>query len=139
MYEVIKKVIESKKYELSDILRKIDTLWVQGDISDSQKEELVTLARNNADSSQSIKIIEMFDDLEERIRILEEKVLLSNTDTEKPSAPEPKAPEYKPNKKYKNGDKVSFEGKTYICIVPDKEKCVWSPADYPAYWELVTE
>ena len=130
MYEVIKKVIESKKYELSDILKKIDTLWLQGDISDSQKESLITLARTNADSSQSIKIIEMFDDLEERIRVLEEKVLLSDATTE-----ESNAPEYKPNKKYKNGDKVSFEGKTYVCIVPDGEKCVWGPADYPAYWE----
>ena len=133
MYEVIKKVIESKKYELSDILKKIDTLWLQGDISDSQKEQLVSMARNNADLSQSIKIIEMFDDLEERIRVLEEKVLLSNTTTE-----ESEVLKYKPNKKYKNGDKVSFEGKTYICIVPDEEKCVWSPKDYPDYWELVT-
>ncbi len=47
MYEIIKAVIESGRYELSDMLTKIDTLWIQDDIADDQKTELVALARQH--------------------------------------------------------------------------------------------
>ena len=33
MYEIVKNVINSKTYELTDILTKIGTLWVQGSLS----------------------------------------------------------------------------------------------------------
>ena len=50
-------------------------------------------------------------------------------------------PEYKQptgaHDAYYNGDKVTFEGKKYICIAPEDTACVWSPSDYPAYWKLV--
>lgn len=35
MYDVINNVIASKRYELKDILSKIDTLWVQSSITNS--------------------------------------------------------------------------------------------------------
>lgn len=133
MYGIAKKVIESKKYDLSDILKKIDTLWVRGSITDEQKEELVSMARSNAEVQNSLDVMAMLDDLEERVRILEAKINSDSTGSTESVA------EYKANKKYKNGDKVLFEGKVYICIAPDKEKCPWSPADYPEYWEEVTE
>lgn len=53
MYEIFKNVINSKRYNLDDMLKKIDTLWVQGDITEEQKKELVTLAQANADPSHS--------------------------------------------------------------------------------------
>lgn len=34
MYEIIKSVIQSGRYELTDMLTKIDTLWVQGSLTD---------------------------------------------------------------------------------------------------------
>ena len=53
MYEIVKNVINSKRYNLDDMLKKIDTFWVQGDITEEQKKELVTLAQTNADPTQS--------------------------------------------------------------------------------------
>ena len=53
MYEIVKNVINSKRYALDDMLKKIDTLWVQGDITEEQKKELVTLAQTNADPENS--------------------------------------------------------------------------------------
>ena len=53
MYDVIKNVIESGRYELNDMLKKIDTIWIQGDITEEQKKELVMVAQANADPSQS--------------------------------------------------------------------------------------
>ena len=35
---------------------------------------------------------------------------------------------------YYRGDMVKFEGSVWICVAPAGVVCVWSPADYPAYW-----
>lgn len=48
MYDTIVSVIESGHYELQDMLNKIDTLWVQGDLSDDQRDYLITRANENA-------------------------------------------------------------------------------------------
>ena len=53
MYDVIKNVIESGRYELTDMLKKFDTIWLQGGITEEQKNELVQLARKNADPENS--------------------------------------------------------------------------------------
>ena len=48
MYDIIKTVISSGRYELSDMLGKIDTIWLQGGLTEEQRTELVELARQNA-------------------------------------------------------------------------------------------
>ena len=53
MYEIIKSVIEEGRYELSDILKKIDTIWIQGGITEEQKMELVVLAQEKAKPENS--------------------------------------------------------------------------------------
>ena len=58
--------------------------------------------------------------LEERVRSLEKTVL--------PGV-------YTAGTWYYRGDKVSFEGSGYTCIAPEGVVCVWSPVEYPQYWE----
>lgn len=128
MYDITKSVIESKNYELSDMLRKIDVLWVQGSLTDEQRNELIDLARNNANFENSVDVIAWLEDHERRLKAMEEGK--SKPDTEE-------YPEYIVGNKYYNGDKVSFDGKHYECIAPDGAVCVWSPADYPTYWKEV--
>ena len=53
MYEIILSVINTGSFELTDILHKIDTLWMQGDIDDDQRAELIATAREKADPSAS--------------------------------------------------------------------------------------
>ena len=53
MYEIIKQVIESGRYELNDMLKKIDTIWIQGNITEEQKNELVELAQSKANPENS--------------------------------------------------------------------------------------
>lgn len=48
MYEIAKSVIELGRYELVDMLAKLDTLWLQGGLTAGQREELVGFARDNA-------------------------------------------------------------------------------------------
>lgn len=53
MYDIVKAVIDSGRYELADMLQKIDTLWLQGSFSDDEREGLVEAAREKADPTAS--------------------------------------------------------------------------------------
>lgn len=127
MYGILKEVITSKRYELTDMLRKIDTLWAQGDLDDEQRTELIALAQGNADMTQEVNVLTKIEELEQRVRSLE------TGSTELGEA----YPDYVVGKWYYNGDKITFEGGKYRCIAPDGVVCVWSPKEYPVYWELV--
>ncbi len=53
MYQDIKEIIKSKQYELRDILKKINTVWLKSYISKEEMEELEDLARENANAENS--------------------------------------------------------------------------------------
>ena len=129
MYTIVKSVIENGIYELTDILKKIDTQWVQGNITDAEREELIALARENADMHNSIDILAKLEELDKRITAIEHANILV------PDVEE--YPEYEAGKWYYAGDKVTFEGEVYECIAPEGQVCNWSPAEYPAYWKLI--
>ena len=133
MYEITKSVIESKNYELTDMLKKIDVLWVQGSITEEQRNELIALARNNAEVQQSVDVLAKLEEHDRRIKALEDAQ--TSTDEEEPS--ETEYPEYTAGNWYYAGDTITFEGKTYKCIAPFGVVCTWSPSEYPAYWEEV--
>ena len=129
MYDIIKNVIMRGRYELSDMLRKLDTLWLQGDLTDQQKAELEGLAREHADPAMTATLTKRVEDLERRVDTLEA--------AEAPGGDTASSewPEYAVGRSYRNGDKVTFEGARYICTLPEHaDVCVWSPKDYPAYW-----
>lgn len=136
MFNIIKSVIDSTHYELTDILKKIDTQWIKGAITTAEKETLVSLARNSANPNNSIDIYAKLAELEARIKALEERKDEVPDDDSTTTPEEPAVADFVVGKTYYNGDKVKFDGKTYTCIAPAGAVCVWSPADYPAYWEL---
>lgn len=147
MYEVIRDVIRSKDFELRDILNKINTVWLRGDLTEEQMTELTELARNNARTENSYaplqeqidNAISRIDKLEERITKLE---TTEETGEEEPTEPDPaeEYPEYKQptgaHDAYNTGDKITYNSKKYICKM---DGCVWSPDTYPAGWEEVVE
>ena len=53
MYEIIKNVILSGTYELTSMLKKIDTVWIQGGISDEQRTELIEMTQAHANPDNS--------------------------------------------------------------------------------------
>ena len=157
MKTIIENVILSGRFELSDMLRKVDTLWIQGDLTEEEKDALVTLAREKATPENSYAPLqEQVNDLFEQVKILTETMnanakgvaalkeaveKLGSTVT--PAEPEPEE-EFKPFKKptgahnaYYAGAKILFDGDKYICVAPQGQPCVWSPVEYPAYWEKV--
>lgn len=138
MYEIIKSVIESKDYELKDILYKINKMWIESAITEDEKKELDNLARENAKAENSYAPLqEQIEEIFKRLETLEEYHKV-----EEPTEPEPEDeyPEYKApsgaHDAYNTGDKITYNGKKYICKM---DGCVWNPDIYPAGWEEVVE
>lgn len=127
MFNIVKAVIDSKDFELRDILNKINVLWVQGNLNDEQKAELIGKAQGNADYKNSVDILKKLEELEKRVSALE-------SNNEEIEQPEDYA-EFVEGKWYYNGDIVTFENVVYICIAPDGQVCTWSPSEYPDYWQ----
>lgn len=159
MYDIIKSVILNGNYELSNMLTKIDTIWVQSGITDEQRTELINLARTNAIPENSYAplqnqiniLFEKFDDAMNEIDTVKDRV----TELEKANNPDigdgdddedietpvvDEYPEYvQPmgaHDAYNAGDKITYNGKKYICKM---NGCVWNPDAYPAGWELVED
>ena len=139
MYKVIKDVINGKTYELTDMLKKVKTLWLEGDISDAQKEELIELARENAKPENSYAPLQnQIDTLFANVKELAQEIAtLKNGGT----LPEEETEEYPPyvqptgaHDAYKVGDKVTYKGQKYECM---SAGCVWTPDAYPQGWKKV--
>ena len=147
MYDIIKTVISSGRYELSDMLGKIDTIWLQGGLTEEQRTELVELARQNALPENSYTSVQkqidsIFTNLGEMaaaIRANTDAITTLQGGTVIPPVQE-EWPEYvQPtgaHDAYSTGDKVTWNGKHYICRM---DGCVWDPDTYPQAWELVEE
>ena len=134
MYEVTKNVIQSGNYELTDILAKIDTLWLQGNLTDDERLNLIEMARDKADPSHSFAPLqEQIDALAERVSVLE--------NTKDPDVPVDEYPAFvQPtgsHDAYHAGDKVTYNERRYVCVAPEGVAVVWSPDTYPAYWQEV--
>lgn len=149
MYEIIKNVIESKDYELRDMLYKINKMYIESYITEEQKLELDELARTNANAENSYAPLqEQIDNLYDELSQIKSQLntLLEETEEgteENPSEPPVTTDEYPEYVQptgahdcYNTGDKISFNGKKYVCKI---NGCVWDPDTYPAGWEEVVE
>lgn len=155
MKTIIENVIATGNFELNDMLKKIDTLWIQGDLTDEERAECIALAQEKAKPENTYAPLQAQIDLafetiqEMRVTMeanakglasLKEAVEKLGGTIETPT-PEPgeEWPEYvQPqgaHDAYYRGDKITFEGAHYVCTAPAGTACVWSPAAYPAYWE----
>lgn len=152
MFEIIKSVIKNKNFELKDILYKINKMWIESAITEEQKTELDSLARENAVAENSYAPLQeqinnantRMDELEARIVKLENSESSGetgeDTEPEEPIGPIEEYPEFvQPTGAhdcYNTGDKITYNGKKYICKM---NGCVWAPDVYPAGWEEVVE
>ena len=123
MKNIFQSVIKTGSYDLPDMLYKIDSYHIQGRLSDQERDELYALARGGADPTRNLDLLAKVLELEDRVTMLE--------------LPKAEAPsmDYAVGKWYRNGDRVTFESANYTCIAPDGVVCIWSPSEYPAYWQ----
>ena len=140
MYTIISNVIKSGNYELNDMLRKIDTIWVQGSLTDEERDELVELARENATPEQTYAPIqEQIDQAFAQIKALSARV--EKLEAGKTPEPSPEPEEWPAwvqptgaHDCYNTGDKVTYNGQHYVSKIDGN---VWSPEAYPQGWEAV--
>ena len=129
MKNVFKAVIEKGGYDLTSLLKKIDTYHIEGKITDEEKEELYALARKEPKAQY---------DLAAEIELLWAAVkALQNAGSEPPSEPEvfdwvqPTGA----HDAYAAGDVILYtDGKKYKSLIDNN---VWSPDTYPSGWEEI--
>lgn len=131
MYEIVKNVILSGDFKLADMSKKIDTLWVQGDLSDEQRTELIALMKEHLNpETESPEQTELYKQILEKYTVLEERVTkLENGG----AAPEPpvgvEIPVWEPwdgiSNRYQYGSVVEFEPKYYISTYQGQN--TWMP------------
>ena len=125
MKAIFESVINRGGYDLSGLLKKIDSYHIEGKLTDAEKDELYSKARGEA--APNVDVMAKLLDLETRVRKLESG-----------EAPEQKDyPEYVVGKWYYTGNKISYGGKNYVCSAPAGVVCTWNPDEYPAYWSVV--
>lgn len=143
MYEIIKSVINSKDYELRDMLYKINKMYIESAITEEQKAELDELARENAKAENSYAPLKnQIEDIYSKLAQITSRLetLENKESTEEPTeSVEPEEDEYPEyvqptgaHDAYNTGAKITFKGERYTCQI---DGCVWSPEEYPAGWK----
>ena len=147
MYSVIKDVIENGNYQLVDISNKINKLWLEYQLTDDERDELLELANANInidnEKPELQKQIEAVRDyvktLELRIKALEEGQEIEPPIEEE--YPAWVAYDGVANMGYDYGDKVSHNGFKWINMLQCM-KNVWEPGATgidERYWKKIEE
>lgn len=142
MKQIIKDTIMYTNFNLEEKLFQIDAQEIKGNISKEEKQELEQLAREHAKHENGYA-----SSLEQRVATLEKKVqeLEKANTTDEPIEDDEQVgeevEEYKEwtqplgaHDAYKEGDKVMFNGKKYVCL---RTGSTYNPVVYPADWKEV--
>jgi hypothetical protein len=125
MYNLIKTVIGNGGYKLSDTQYKAKKLYLMGDITEEQLDEVLRLASEGVNpSAERPEVLEMLKSLSDRIEAIEKRLDSGNT--------EPDTEEYEEwtpwdgiSDKYQHGAIVSHNGKVWISEYAGQN--VWEP------------
>ncbi|MBR5302819.1 MAG: hypothetical protein IKU38_08295 [Clostridia bacterium] len=135
MYSIFESVINKGGWKLGEMLERIRTYAAEGKLTMGEMDKLEALAREKANMQDGTDMLGMLLDHEARLRALESRIGTTDTPTDDGELNVADVAEYVPGKWYYSGDVVRWHENAYACIAPEGVVCVWSPADYPAYWE----
>ena len=138
VYAGFYELIGERRYDLEDVLHRIDVMYAAGRLTDEERTELYALARENAkaeyDYAAEIEAIWA------AIRALQASVGGSSGGS---SGEADDWPAYQQptgaHDAYYTGDKITYNGKHYICVIPENVACTYPPDVYPAGWQEVTD
>lgn len=130
-YEIIKNVIKSGDFKLEDMTVKINTYWIQGEISEEQKAELIALMKEHlSPETEMPEALQMCRALKEEVESLKERVTKlenSGVATEPPAGIE--VPAWEPwdgiSNKYQYRAIVTIDQKYYISTYQGQN--TWMP------------
>ena len=126
MYEVLKSVISAGGYKLADIQHKVKKLYVIGDLTEAQMDELLNIASGGVSTdAERPEVMAMLLSLSERIEALEKKL----DESAEPGEETPEHEAWKPwdgmSNKYQHGAIVSHNGKLWQSTYNGQN--VWEP------------
>lgn len=132
--------IRTDHFKLEDMLSRIEFFYAKGEVSDTDRENLIYAARQHAADAMEIDakaeiqaLVLRINDLEKRLKAVEEQL-----QPEPEPEPEPDIPDYvQPtgaHDAYNIGDKVKYKDRYYECVM---NACVWAPDVYPAAWKEI--
>ncbi len=128
---IFEQVIARGGFDLTAMLTRIDEYHIEGKLDDDERDALYADARAHAHPQYN------YDTEIEAIWVAIRELQQAQ---EGGTEPEDEWPEFvQPtgaHDAYGVGDKVTFNGKHYVCKLAS---CVWSPAVYPDAWEEQTE
>lgn len=133
MYEILKSVIFAGGYKLADIQRKAKKLYTMGELTESQLDELLSLASGGVSTdAERPETLQLIQTLAKEIECLKERVkALESTNDEggNEETEEPTYPAWKPwdgiSKDYQTGAVVSHSGKLWESVFAGQN--VWEP------------
>lgn len=123
MYNSVLIVIQSGEYNLSDLTKKIDTLWLKSYLTDDERESLTKLAIEKANPDAGLpSFSERMAALEKRVSKLEGN-LSSGGDSGSSNWPEWVQPTGA-HDAYAKGSQVTHNGERYVSQI---DANVWEP------------
>ena len=153
IYPIIKQVIKDRNYNLADLLEKIEKRCFEGAITEEERDELVTMANENANPSNSdaplknqvAALFDMVTELALEIKALKE----ARDETNPEEQPEEETPKETYSEWYRHNGigKNPWQDGT-ICIHNDRywlshvNDNVWEPGALGVYeniWEDITD
>ena len=126
MYEIVKSVISAGDYKLADIQHKIKKLFVMGDLTEKQADELLAMASQGVSvDAERPETLQMIQTLAGEIKTLKERVMaLEGGNEEQTEHPAWKAWDGI-SKDYQKGAIVSHNGELWQSVFNGQN--VWMP------------
>lgn len=126
MYGILKNVIGSGSFKLTEIQHKAKKLYAMGELSDEQLDELMAMSQTGASpEAERPETLQMLREIADRVTVLEKK--LADQDST-----EPEEAEYETwhtwdgiSDKYQKGAIVSHKDKLWVSVSDGQN--VWEP------------
>lgn len=151
-YQGFVEFIDRGNYDLNALVERIKNFEIRGDIDSDQSNTLLELAREKAKEQDKYGDFQTQIDsmataiaaINLRLDLIEQKfdALCEETgieiDISVPASSDNIAEFVQPtgaHDAYYTGDKVTFNGRKWVCTAPEGYACTYSPSAYPAYWE----
>lgn len=128
MKTIFENVIARGNYDLTGLLKKIDSYHIDGTLTDEERNDLYAQARHEAKAQYDVDA--EIEKLWAAIRALQNGQGSGGNAGSADEWPEYVQPTGA-HDAYQNGDKVTYNGTRYICAM---NACVWSPDVLPSAW-----
>ena len=140
IYNAFTRAIKSAPHDLDKHLTRINTYHIDGALTDGEREELITLARQLA--QPQLELAAEVQQLGAAVgELRKDFAAIKAGGGVQDGVDELDVPEYTQptgaHDAYYAGAVVRWQGNVYECVAPEGVACVWSPEVMPGYWAEV--